>query len=377
MTQSLRAAAVVAVLVLTSAGVAQAMPPFAAAYGMKCNVCHTQVPALNAYGRYLQRTGYATLDPHTLHRSTPFWIGENANYSHNADDAAPPRTEFGNLAIHAAGALDNNTTYHLHTWVVQDGRAGGVDTLWVTFNNLFNRNGHLFVGKMPGTTAAPFSNWFDLASFAAPEIVVGEHAYQNDANRWGTKFQYVRNSLDAEVGYFAGGGDLGDAGIYSQDLEKTFQWRIAHADPEQPLEYGVMGSRGSFPLPEGGFDQYSSVTPYLQRDPAGNLPGLFAMYQMAYDANAGQDAAGNPLGAAHSTAATIELYRPIGSKALVALRKEFLNDGLGSHSQSGNIDFSYHLAKYLHVYAESAMAQNARPTWSYTIWWTMPLQKVK
>ena len=41
----------------------QAMPPFAQAYGMNCDVCHTAVPALNAYGRYVQRTGYASLDP--------------------------------------------------------------------------------------------------------------------------------------------------------------------------------------------------------------------------------------------------------------------------------------------------------------------------
>ena len=30
---------------------AAAMPPFAQAYGVKCTVCHTMVPALNTYGR--------------------------------------------------------------------------------------------------------------------------------------------------------------------------------------------------------------------------------------------------------------------------------------------------------------------------------------
>lgn len=45
---------------------AAAMPPFAQAYGLQCNVCHTLVPTLNAYGRYIQRTGYASLDPHVF-----------------------------------------------------------------------------------------------------------------------------------------------------------------------------------------------------------------------------------------------------------------------------------------------------------------------
>lgn len=371
------AALIGSVAAFASAGVASAMPPFAQAYGMRCEVCHTQVPALNAYGRYVQRTGYASLDAHTLHRSTPFWIGESANYSHNSADETAPRTELGNLAIHAAGAFDDNVTFHLHTWVVQNGQAGGVDTAWITFNNLLHRDGHLFVGKMPGTVISPFSQWFDLSAFSTPEITVGEHAWMNDANRWGAKFAYVKNSLDAEIGYFGGTGDLGDAFVMTQDHEKTLQWRIAHANPEQPLEYGVMGSRGSFPLAEGGFDQYTSYTPYLQRDPAGNMPGILVMYQMATDQNAGEDASGNPLGAASSTAATIELYKPLGPKALIAIRKEFQNDGLGTQSQTGVVDFSYHIAPYLHFYAESAMAQNATPTWSYMLWWTIPLQSVK
>ena len=355
---------------------ASAMPPFAQAYGMKCSVCHTQVPALNSYGRYVQRTGYADLDVRTLHRSTPFWVGEEATYSHNSQDASSPRIEFGNFALHAAGAFDANTSFHYQQWIVEGGQPGGIDTAWITFNNLFHRNGHLYVGKMPGTTASPLSQWFDLASFATPELTVGEHIYQNDGNRWGSKFIFVKNSLDAEIGYFADSGDLSGLGKYSQDVEKTFQWRLAHANPEQPLEFGIMGARGSFPLAEGGFDQYSSLTPYLQRDPVGKFPGIFAMYQMGVDRNPGQDELGDPLGVARSNAATIELYEPIGENGLIAFRKEFQNDGLGTRTQSGNIDFAYHLAPYLHLYLESAMAQNATPTWSYTLWWTMPLQKV-
>jgi hypothetical protein len=361
-------------LVIGCAGSAVAMPPFAQAYGMKCNVCHTQVPTLNAYGRYVQRTGYASLDYHVLHRSTPFWIGESANY-----DSQDPshKTGFGNLAIHAAGALDGNTTFHVQQWITQAEQPGGVDTAWVTYNNLFHRDGHLFVGKMPGTTASPLSQWFDLASFATPEITVGEHIFQLDGNRWGSKLTYVKNSLDAEIGYFGAGGDLAGATSWGQDQEKTLQWRIAHANPEQPLEYGVMGARGSFPLAEGGFDQYYAITPYVQRDPVGRVPGVFAMYQMAYDGNAGQDATGAALGDSHSNAATIELYEPIGENALIAFRKEFQNDGLGTHSQSGNIDFAYHIAPYLHLFLESGMAQGSQPRWRYMVWWTLPLQKVK
>lgn len=355
---------------------ASAMPPFAEAYGMRCEVCHIQVPALNSYGRYVQRTGYASLDPKTLRRSVPVWIGEAATYD-SQDPNEPHKTEFGNLALHAAGGFANDWTFHVQQWIVQNGQAGGLDTMWLTYNNLFHRDGHLFVGKMPGTTASPLSQWFDIASFSTPEITVGEHVYQLDANRWGAKLYYVHGSLDLEAGYFMSGQDLGGLSDFSNDTDKTFQWRIAHANPEQPLEYGLMGSRGSWPLSDGSSDQYRSITPYLERDPSHGFPGIFAMYQMGHDQNAGFDSLGNPLGSAASNAATIEFYEPIGSKALLAIRKEFTNDGLGTQSQSGNVDFAYHIAPYLHLYLESAVARNATPSWRYMLWWTLPLQKVK
>ncbi|MBV9438853.1 MAG: hypothetical protein JOZ24_02555, partial [Candidatus Eremiobacteraeota bacterium] len=35
---------------------ADALPTFAQAYGVDCSACHTSIPALNAYGRYVQST---------------------------------------------------------------------------------------------------------------------------------------------------------------------------------------------------------------------------------------------------------------------------------------------------------------------------------
>ena len=337
---------------------------------MKCTVCHTQVPALNAYGRYLQRTGYAPLDYHVLHRSVPFWIGESANYD-SQNPAEPHHWEFGNLALHAAGAFDENFTFHAQQWIVQNGQSGGVDTLWLTFNNIFHRDGHLFAGKMPAPGPSFYSQWFDLAPFTTPEITVGEHVYQLDANRWGSKLNYVHGSLDAEAGYFGAGGDLGSAFNFDQTNDKTLIWKLAHANPEQPLEFGLLGSRGSWPLTEGGFDQYYTFGGYAQRDPVNRVPGLLFVYQTGYDQNPGVG-----LGPAASNAATFEMYEPIGQNALIAFRKEFTNDGLGTQAQTGNIDFSYHIAPYLHFYAEAAMAQNSTPAWRYMLWWTLPLQKV-
>src|SRR5579864_1206582 len=69
----------IAALTLSPPPPAMAMPVFAKAYGLQCSACHTMVPALNAYGRYVQRTGYASLNRDVLKEHSPFWIGEQVN----------------------------------------------------------------------------------------------------------------------------------------------------------------------------------------------------------------------------------------------------------------------------------------------------------
>ena len=67
---------------------AAAMPNFAQAYGIKCSECHVQIPALNAYGRYVQRTGYAGLNPHVLQRESPVWLDYPVSYTQQTPNAA-------------------------------------------------------------------------------------------------------------------------------------------------------------------------------------------------------------------------------------------------------------------------------------------------
>lgn len=342
------------------------MPPFAQAYGVKCSVCHTQVPALNSYGRYVQRTGYASLDPQVLRRAFPLWFGEQVNYD---SQSGTFQSQYGNAAVHAVGAIANDWTYHAQQWIYQNNQAGDLDTFWLAYNNLFHRDGHLFVGVIESPALSPYSQWFDLAGFAPPEITVGEHVYQLDGNRWGAKFNYVRKSLDVEVGWL--GSNTGWSGFsdFGNDTDKTFLYKVGFANPTSLVDFGVIGTRGSWPLTEGNFDQYWSITGYAQSDPLRhNIPGALFLYQHAYDGNPG---GGAP--PALSKAYTAEIYEPFFQyRGMISFRKEWTNDGLGNATQTGDIDLSYQIAKYLRVYVESALAQNSTPGWKYTIWWTTP-----
>jgi hypothetical protein len=345
------------------------MPPFAQAYAAKCSTCHTAVPALNAFGRAVQRSAYAALDRNVLKRSLPVWVGVNPSY----DSQNTNGLQTGNIAIHAVGAVASDWTYHVQQWLRQNDGPGGLDTAWVAYNNLLARSGHLFVGKVETPAPSPFSQWFDLANFAVAEMTVGEHQYDLDNNRWGGRFAYVHGSFDGEVAWLAGDGDLFGGHNFSSDNDKTLQWKLAWAQSTRPLEVGAYGSFGTFPLTQGGTDPYHSAALYVQRDPKGDWPGILTIYQITFDANPGEgtlDAAGN--------GATIELYHPFfAGNALLSARKEFTNDGLGTQQQTGNVDLEYHLARFVHLYLETYTAQHSKPGYRYMIWWTTPLKAVK
>jgi hypothetical protein len=358
---------------VAAASPAAAMPNFAQAYGLDCKACHTEVPALNAYGRYVQRTQFSALEPATVQKALPIWVGETAAYDSSA--GAPYKPKFGNFEIHADGFLGNDLTYHIQQWLVQDDQSGGLDTAWVSYNKLLNGNGHVVIGKMPVPSPSFFGFFSDLSAFGPPEAAIGEHSLLLDANRWGAKFSYTPLNYVAEIGWFGSGADLNGFSDFSPAVEKSVQWRVAYANPKKPFEAGLYGNWGSYALSTGELDRYSATGAYLQRDPKGEVPGILALYQIGNDGNAGYDESSNPLGAAHSTGYSVGLYRPIFKKweNQLSLRFEGLTDGLGTTTHSGNIDYAFRIYKYLHAFVETGLAANSTPSWRYSIWWTTPI----
>jgi hypothetical protein len=349
---------------------AAAIPPFAQSYSTKCTTCHTQVPGLNSYGRYVQRSGYAILDHQILQRSLPLWFGFSPFYDSQAPTGLS-KIQAGNVALHAVG-LVGDFSYHIQQWLVENNEPGTLDTAWVAYNGLFAHSGHLFVGKVETPAPSPFSQWFDLANFASPEMTVGEHQYQLDNNRWGSRLSYVHDATDLEAAWLGSNGGTGGSSDFADDTDKTFQWKAAYAAVGS-LEVGAYGSRGSWSLQEGGTDQYHSVAMYVQHDPLPDVPGFLGIYQTTFDGDPGPG-----LGAAAGNAITLELYQTLfHGNALVSVRGEHTNDGLGNRITSGNVDFEYHVLRFLHAYTEAAFVQGGKLEYRAMLWWTTPLERVK
>ena len=353
-----------------------AMPTFAQALGVDCKTCHTEVPSLNSYGRYIQRTMYAAIDPTVYKSEFPIWVGWVPTYSSTNDQ---PKLQVGNVDVHAVGAYGGqnfaNWTFHVQQWIVQNDDTGDLDTAWVSYNHLLsNGNAHLVLGKMPGPGPSFWSMWSDVSAFAAPEITVGEHVQSFDANRWGAKLTYGDTKFFGEAGYFGSSAGLGTATQFGATpenvLDKGWQWHVAFQRPDKPVSAGIVGNAGSFPLAEGGYDRYHAFGGYVQADPTHHLPGALVYYQAGFD--------DNPMAtgvSANSRAYSAEVYFPILGRreTMLGLRREMTDDGLGTVTNTGEINLGFRIFQYLHADVEAGLANGSTPVWGYYLWFTTPL----
>ena len=364
-----------------------AMPEFAQATGLQCSACHTLVPLLNAYGRYVQRTGYAAIERASLDKTFPIWVGESMNYDSTAGNGTgTPQFDFGNLAVHAAGYAAPDITYHVHQWITQGSQSGGLDTAWVAYNHLFSPDVHLFVGKVLNPAPSPYSQNSDIDGPLASSTIAGEHNWgATYNNRWGTRLAYVGKSLNVEAGYYMTSEDLNGLTDFSPG-DKTFQWKVALAHATSPLEVGVFGSNGTIPV-STGTDQYQSQAGYVQLDPGKNYrPGALLVYQRQSDSNPGMDANGNQYIGAASYGWSAEIMESLlNGNVLLTYRHDLNNAGITgglTNGNSVNLAFNVPIPKfpYLHGYLEANLGGNSAlaglsggPQWKAMLWLTVPV----
>ncbi len=368
----------------------QAMPTFAQAYGLKCSACHTMVPSLNAYGRYVQRTGYAALDRAVLDKAVPIWVDEAVNYDSSQSKQVPNTTQWdpANLAIHAVGYAAPDVTYHVQQWIVQDNQSGGLDTLWAAYSKLFNHDGHLFVGKLENPAPSVYSQDFELDGPLASATVVGEHDWSATlyGNRWGTKLAYTPKNLDIEASWLFSSDDLNGFSDFNPG-DKTFQWKVAYAQPKQPIEVGLFGSNGALPV-STGIDQYNSIAGYLQIDPnPKRYPGLLFIYQSGLDKNPGIGVNGTALPETGSQGLSVGLYESFfQGNVMLGARHDLNNSGPNGQVLNGesiNVGFNVPYVKYLHGYVETNLGSTSSwyggtgaPTYKGMLWLTIPVATV-
>jgi hypothetical protein len=373
---------------------ADAMPPFAQAYGIDCNVCHTMVPALNSYGRYIQRTGYAGLDSHMLEaNSSPFWISERirGKSTGNLDKLNPNfKATTGNVSVDAVGAIGRAWTYRIEQSLYSNNiGGGGTSRIWIGYNNLFKGHGHLSIGKLDPTVPSSFAGWQDTTGFSGSNsLTVGKHKYGFTSARWGARFDYDSENISYGISWGAGTDSLPNSSdfVVSPGSDKMLDWIVSYANAGKPFEAGIYGSSGGYVVSKTITDRYNVLGFYAQRDPYKGFPGLYSYYQIANDSNPGVAPDGSPKGAApipvtsHSYA--FEIYQMfLNDNIMFGFRPlEITQSGLGPIKRFSNVDFGARIphVPFLFFNAEasfggSSSAQFGKPTWQWGLRWAGPI----
>jgi hypothetical protein len=386
-----------------------ATPVFAQAYGLACTACHTQMPMLNAFGRYIQRTGYAALNRKALQHAVPvFLFDAGTGYSHRSDDPSSDKINgpFHTTLLQANSYLSPDVTYKIEQFLVLGGNAGFLEQGWLAYHHLFNHSGHLFVGKIPGINLDEFGagvlDEVTSADLRVPDVAVGVHDYGLDlgGGRWGAKFNFVRGKTFVQVAYLGNptyAGSFADAYDYSRAADKSFQWRVAYADPAKPYEVGVFGENGALGFTGSGLppgihtDNYNVVTPYINKDPRPGSPGFRIEYATATDSNPGYAATAAALGPAQPAGATTSSWilgsayqMVLHDHGMVNITYYHTNQALRAVGFSGIVQptgaatgggpgFSYAINPYTRVYSSVYIVQNQHPAFTIVMWFTPPL----
>lgn len=373
------------------------------------------VPALNAYGRYIQSTGFGALDPDVMRHTLPLVYRESitARSTGKLNRLSPnEKITSANLSLNLVGVLNKYVSYRFEQTLYSNNLGGGnTGHFWVAYNGLFNGNGHLLVGKFDAPAPPAFSYWSDMSGFSSGGMTVGQHTYNISGSRWGVGLNYVPTNYEhmpykLQMAYVGNSPPMYNGSVWSSSnpyadhqngSDKAFQYKLAWARPDNPVEGGVYGAFGTYILGSGytdPIDRYNALGFYVQRDPVRGVPGMMLFYQRTNDSNVGPGKAGQHLTqSASGWSYAFELdeslangnvmlgFRPVEYVSGLVPSKSGYDVVRTAHPHYGVFDIALRdpkISPYLYLTAESALgaASNAQfgiPTWRMAIRWAAPI----
>lgn len=365
-----------ALVVLTSACLlplrASAVPVFANGQGgANCALCHTVVPQLNRYGRYVLMTNFSRgLNRHLQmmqNRSLPLALEATAYASHPAPTGLPALSS-SLVQWLSAGFLGKEVSYFASVPMVSGGfPASSVDQLWVADNAFARGNGSLQIGRFATPIFAPWiSQSLSLSGYGIASMQVGSNAATLADNRWGASYTQVgANGLIGNVAYLAGNAPLENA--LSTTAEGTaWSASLQFLSPEKHWSGGLATLVGSNPQSDGTIDRYSREAALASYD--------IGRFDLLAIGTIGHDTRPLPLSNANSTSKAYSLETVYAARSWLHLdtRYERINDGLGNVTANYIFDVALDLRPNLVLTVEDLARPGATPIAQYQLLWAGP-----
>jgi hypothetical protein len=146
---------------------------FAHRYGYSCQVCHTTVPHLNAFGLTFHNNGYRIPGVRTT-RAFPIAAKVNLQYSNARDPSGLPGAVVDELELLTGGHAGKDVSYFVEQYVIDGGRPGATRDAWIQFDNIVR----VKLGQFTLPLAEdPETERDTLAHYAALDQTVGANPF--------------------------------------------------------------------------------------------------------------------------------------------------------------------------------------------------------
>ncbi len=351
---------------------ALAIPVFANGQGgVACGLCHTAVPHLNSYGRYVLMVNFSRgFNKHLQmmqNRSLPVALEVTANAS-NPPVPMLPGIYSGLVQFLSGGFIGPKVSYFASIPVASGGfPADSIDQLWAAYNGFSHGNGSLQIGKFPTPIFAPWtSQSLSLSGYGPARLQVGLNGSTLADNRWGASYTQVgRSGLIGNVSYVGGSGPI-ERAFHTAGEGVAWTGSVQYLSPEARWSGGIAGLTGSYPLPSGAKDRYAREAALVSY--SGDRYELMAMGIAGRDNNPNDGA--SPSASSHGVSLET-IYSPL-SWMHVDLRYEHTNDGLGSSTVNYVTDAAFNLRPNIVLTVENVASLGKTPMMSYQVLWAGP-----
>lgn len=339
--------------------------------GVSFSLCHTAVPHLNSYGRYVLMSNFSRgLNQHLQmmqERSMPLALEVTANASNPPDPMLP--------AIHSAlvqflsgGFIGPKFSYFASVPVVSGGfPTSAVDQVWAAYNGISNGNGSLQIGKFPTPIFAPWtSQSLSLSGYGIASLPVGLNGSTLADNRWGASYtQFGHLGLIGNISYVEGTGPIEQAfGTAGEGTAWTGS--LQYLSPESRWSGGIAGLRGSYPLPSGANDRYTRLAALASY--SGSRYELIAMGITGHD-NDPNDGASPP---ADSRGLSLETIYGPASWLHADFRYEHTDDGLGNSTVNYIVGAAFSFRPNIILTIDNLASDGKAPVLKYQLLWAGP-----